>query len=440
MAVVLLTSILAGAYLLWKDSQRGGMLVNWSYSGQDGTYGQSRFALGFIGPDGTIYGTETPGPIDSNALYMSSFIAIDPNGTLKWKIGTNAFPGLTVGANGGYYYVDWPERSVWDNNQSLAGWYNLTALDSSGRYKWSVLMNGTLDIWATYPDGTVILHHFENEFNSSGQGWVTLVDEILAVADNGTVRWRMDHPSPSYSFTDPRVSANGTLLVTVYNETDEYRMGIREDGSQAFTDRNKEYIAGIPSPYSTNGTTLYSAETCFIDNQTSETRAYAVNMSSGEQLWSTVLSRSDNPDHIPPGVCRGGYAVVDGKGIVYCNDFDGSSFALSSNGTILWQRPSLGLIWATYPDGGLLVSDGSIVKKINMEGSTAWRYDVGQLGEGSVILTDNGTILYSSGTTIYALALSDSLSSDQWLIVMMVMVDGLLVIAYAITSYRHRKG
>ena len=94
-----------------------------------------------------------------------------------WRTGVNAQPYPIQGADGGFYYVDWPNIAVWMNDYSKAGWYNLTSLDDQGNYLWSyVVDNGTLSILATYNDGTILVHHYNSIYDNSTSSYVTLLD------------------------------------------------------------------------------------------------------------------------------------------------------------------------------------------------------------------------------------------------------------------------
>ena len=71
-------------------------------------------------------------------------MAFDPNGNLKWRVGVNAQFYPVQGADGGFCYVDWPNVMYWMNDNSKAGWYNLTLLVAFdlvvlGLYAWTVL-------------------------------------------------------------------------------------------------------------------------------------------------------------------------------------------------------------------------------------------------------------------------------------------------------------
>jgi hypothetical protein len=142
------------ATLAYSDAKTGGMQERRKFSENDLADKPANISLMYQGSDGTIYAFET------QSYYPNYFMAFSPEGTLKWRTGVNAQPYPIQGADGGFYYVDWPNVAVWMNDYSKAGWYNLTSLDDKGNYLWSYIVdNGTLSILATYDDGTVLVHH-----------------------------------------------------------------------------------------------------------------------------------------------------------------------------------------------------------------------------------------------------------------------------------------
>ena len=169
-----------GAFLAYSNTKTGGMQEAWRFSENDMSGSAANISLMYQGSDGTIYAFE------SQNYYPNYFMAFDPNGNVKWRTGVNAQPYPVQGADGGFYYVDWPYITTWIDDTSKGGWYNLTALDSNGNYKWNYLVdNGTLSLLATCDDGTVIAHHYNNVYDNSTGTYVTLIDTIIEISTTG---------------------------------------------------------------------------------------------------------------------------------------------------------------------------------------------------------------------------------------------------------------
>jgi hypothetical protein len=332
-----------------------------------------------------------------------------------WRSTTNACPSITEGPDGGYYYVDWNT-----SNPYAASWCNITALDVNGNFKWNfVVANGSLDLWGIYPDGEVIVYQS--------------VGEIIAISNNGTELWSMHQPLPDASYANSRASDNGTFLIYEYNGSGTYEIGITKDGGQIYIEKVEYCVPYWESSQGKNGTTMYEVRKEFIDNETSVISVCALSMLDGSVEWKTLLHYSDNPDHTMPGVYSLSGTIVDAEGRVFCGDLeDKYSYSLSSSGTILWQKPSLGVMVDTFPSGGLLAWDDSSIKRINPDGSVVWRHYAELDGYSFILLGSDETVYYSYGAEVHALVPSSGLSDGAVFLVILVVVDVVAVTLYGL--------
>jgi len=436
--LVLVASATLAAFLVRSEVRAGGMENKWVFHDTDSYGNRQEFRLLYIDSRGSIIGHESWSA-------QPCFVAIDPNGTILWKsVRTNALPWPVEGPDGGYYYVDWQDRSVWENDPSLAAWCNITTLDANGNFRWDyVVANGTLDLWSIYPDGEVIAHHFDYYFNESLQRWVTAVDRIIAISNDGTESWSLDLRSLNVSMQNPRVSDNGTFLVNAYNASGTCEIGISEDGSQFYVVEKDYFFVYRELLSGTNGTTYYEVRKEFIDNETSVISVYAMSMIDGSLLWKTLLHYSDNPDHTMEGVATVTGTLVDDEGRIYCDDVeDKFSYSLNSSGAILWQKPFLGPMIDVFPSGGLLALDHdySSIMRINVDGSIAWRHYVRFDGYSSMLLASDETVYYNYGTSIFALVPSTGLSKNVLFLLVLVAVDIVAVISYGVEHWTRRRG
>ena len=434
---VLIVSGLSYLDLSNKDAERGGRKVDWTFGVRDPTGYQAYFILDSLGPDGMLYGTVSSASdifTKGGYLYDRYIIAIDPDGTLNWSAGTNAGAVPTMAQDGNFYYIDWPFKPWNSSSDYLAGWYNLTSIDHSGHFRWDYLMNGTMDIWGIFPDGLVVLHHYNNEFNYTLNRWVTLVDEVVGIA-NGSLMWRFSNPLPDYSFTGPQVNANGTFTVRLYTN-DTFAFTIAENGSQSHLEKVQYYVGPRFPKSSTVGSVQYEIRKVAVNNQTMVTSVYAINLTDGTQVWRTILGYSDNPSHQDyGGGWEGGQTFVDASGTIFCSNLDGNrSYALDLKGNILWKGPNLGGSFALYPGGGVLTVDSSSIRKINADGSTAWRYEATSVG--TLLVSENGTIYYTSDPGVNALVFSNDNSGFLTSVAILVIIDAVVVSALLLFARR----
>jgi hypothetical protein len=413
---LLVASAVIGVFLARDEIRAGGMEDKWVFLNHDSFGNELMVGPGaYIDSRGTIICYDWPHGLERG------FTAIDPNGTLLWRSITNACPSITEGPDGGYYYVDWNTSDA-----SSASWSNISALYSNGDFRWDyVVPNGTLDLWAIYPDGQVIAHNYD---------WQNMdVDRIIAISNEGTELWSMDSPFLNSSLGNPRLSDNGTFEVIGLRNDGTYIMGITKDGTQVYIEKGDYVTHYMESSWDPNGDTYYEVRKEFIDNDTSVMNVYAISLLNGSVEWKTLLHYSDNPDHTMPGVYSLSGTLVDAEGRIFCGDLeDKYSYSLNSSGAIQWKKPYVGVMIDTFSSGGVLVWDDSSIKRINPDGSLAWRHYAELDGYSFILLGSDETVYYSYGAEVHALVQSSGLSGSAVVLVILVVVDVVAIILYSL--------
>jgi PQQ-like domain len=433
---ILVASAVVGAVLLQSELQTGGMRTSWvSHPSVEAAYYDAPL---FLAKNGSIIVYEF-GHVSSHLLSLSS-----SNGAVEWRFPVNSRPSPIQGPDGGFYYVDWPDESVWRDNASKAGFRNLTVLNSNGGFEWDFATeNGTLEIWGIYSDGEVVALHEIERYDSSRQQWEFVKDEIVGILD-GTQLWSMEMPLLNSSWGNPGVVDNGTFVVHAHNYDDQarYEVGISKNGEILYIQKGNFFVGYPVSPHSQNGTVEYEVRQEYVDSETSVINVYAISMVNGSTLWKTELYQSDNPDHMPPGSWSNGGTLVDPQGRIFCDARDAHndkySYGLNSAGDVLWRKPFLGLMIAPYPSGGFLLADEVSLKKIDDNGSQVWRH-YGKLdGFGDVLLGQDEAIYYGIGTSVVALNHSRGLSMNMTFLLVIAGTDIVVVSVYVLRLRRLR--
>lgn len=330
-ALILALVSAAVGILAWQDEDYSVDEV-WSYSARGLAVEEDPiYWLKYVEADGMVIAYEDG--ITSWNDTRHSYVAIEPDGGLKWRTRTNARPGLTMGANGDYYMVDWqelPDRS----DTSGARWCNLTAIDRETGYKWSYLVdNGSLGILTTDLEGTVYAEHFQ--FRSA----IGPSDEIMAISQDGELIWKMACPYQNMTSRSPHIGEDGTLRLVVQNETLSYDLIMANDGHD-YSMEERERIQKVSWMHGSEWDGMwFEVRMEPIDYDVCEINVYAFDLSSGGMVWKTLLHETANDEHNPP---NSGYMIastlVDGSGTIYCGDLVGErDYALDADGNILWS-------------------------------------------------------------------------------------------------------
>jgi hypothetical protein len=407
--------------LIRSEIRAGGMEDKWVLHDVDAYGNEQMVSLLFVNSQGGIIGSE-----DWNN--PPCFVAISPEGAVLWRSPINARPYPEEGPDGRYYYVDWADSDS-------GPWSNLTSLSPLGSFRWSyVVSNGTLDLWAIYPDGVVIAHHYFNELNQTTPLWETIIDRVFAISRKGVELWSVDMPFDDASWGNPSISNNGTFVVHTRQADGTYEFGISKYGTESYLQKG-QYMTGYMEPSgSTYGGMDFEVRKEAVDAQTTVTSVYAFDTEDGSLVWKTVLGYADNPDNMTPG---GGwqleFALADVHGRIFCDEMNsGHTYSLDLNGTILWKKPYLGALVDLFPSGGILVLDDSSFKRIDPDGLLVWRHFAKTDGYTRILIGGDDTVYYNYKAGVHALVSSTSTSTNVTYLEIIAVVDVVAIGAYGL--------
>lgn len=428
--VVTIGSAALGCFLIWIEIRSGGMQERWTYHGEDANGVTNSYRVQFVDTNGATYALENKGAWGENET-GTNIIALDQYGHVMWRAPVNGWPLLEKGADGGFFYTNWNNGSGY-LNESSRGNTNLTYLDSNGDHRWSYLVNnGSVDVLVTYPDGQVIARHqnYQN-YNETSNSYEDRIDEIIALSSSGDVLWRKGLYDSGNDFWSPSIAANGTFLIYTIDLQDNisYELGFDKAGGTSYIFP----LERIPRAMETGQSDYYEIRREGINETTSFVYVVAYHDDDQTYRWKTVIGYTHNHDNLSDGSFVYRPASVDGNGIIYGDHLvgDGVSFALNANGQVLWTKPYIGTIIDTYLNGGVLVQDGTILKKINIDGSTAWEHtrDVSGGSYYSTALGPDGTVvLDEDGGKLVALAHSNFSINLMFLTFLFLVNAGVLI-------------
>ena len=304
-----------------------------------------------IDSDGTIY---FGGDYGGLPWYL---IAINPNGTLKWRFKTD---GLILGSSpaideDGTIYV-----GSWDTK--------LYAINPNGTLKWE--SPGTGGSIASSPaigeDGTIYIGHMENK--------------IVAVNPNGTIKWSY---KTDYSITGgPAIGDDGTIYC---GSGDTYFYALYPNGTLKWRFKTGHYIKGPPS-ITSDGTIYVGSYDDYL---------YAL-YPNGTMKWKCKIGTGTETN---PSIAS--------DGTIYVGSPDGHLYAVYPNGTLKWSFAVSGNIHQSSPaisaDGTIYfgTDDSGYIYAINPDGTEQWRKKIAQKWvESSPSIAEDGTIYIGSSYNI----------------------------------------
>lgn len=418
---LLVASAGAAIILVRSEIRAGGMEDKWVIHDVDSYGNAEMITLLYVDSKGDIIGQE-------GWNNPPCIVSISPEGAVQWRSPINALPYPVEGLDGRFYYVDWP-----DPDPHTGGWTNLTSLSAGGTFRWSyVVPNGTLDLWAVYDDGIVIAHHYYYGLNESSQDWEILADRILAISRDGNELWSMNMPIANTSWSNPEISYNGTFVVHTQQSDGAYEFGVGKYGSPTYVQKGNYFVGYLNRERSSYGDVYCVIRLEGVDPQTSVTSMYGFSISSGTQLWRTILGYSDNPDNLTPG---GGWQewlpLADSHGnFFWSDDVSEKTYCMDANGTLVWERPSVGMLIDEFPSGGFLAWDDSSISRINADGSIEWRHYAKLDGYSAPMLGTDETVYYNYGADVHALVPAHGLSANMTFLGIVAVIDVASVIAY----------
>ena len=235
-----------------------------------------------IGKDGTVY----------TLTHSSNLIAVDSGGVIKWKrkVGQAFSSGSPLVDDNNMIYVAsyniWPTRG------------NLTALYPNGTIKWSISLPGPC---------TPALHNNTIYIDCFGDGYLYAI-----FANNGTIKWKRKVGNPDAKLTSgPSVDREGIIY---YGSRSGYLYAFYPNGTLKW----KIKMGVSMSPAISDNGTLYVVEgshLCALDR-------------NGSVIWKCKTYSMD--DYL---LARG--LAIDKNGIIYGYG-EHQVYAVNPNGTLRW--------------------------------------------------------------------------------------------------------
>ena len=341
-----------------------------------------------VGPDDTIY-------VGSYLDGQSRFLAINPDGTLKWSADiwggtTEGIPAL--GSDGAIYFT----TSAGVNQNGL-----LYCLNPDGSLRWTGKDPSLTHFWGV---GTGLA--------LEGDGTIYLCDSVggalKAVNTDGTLKWSF--PLGARSWSSPAITNDGTIYV---GQDDHVLFGLNPNGSEKWSVKLSE----VASYYACSPAVGEDGILYFGDWD----RFYAITP-SGQVAWSVEFGVTSSPAIGSDGtIYVGGYldileghqsglAAIEPTGSmkwffpVNVNGRVQSSPAVGNDGTIYFGSNEVNPEYADRPE-----YDDSHVYALNPDGSIKWKYKTGGFVVSSPAITSNGLLVVSSlDGNLYAFSSEES--------------------------------
>jgi outer membrane protein assembly factor BamB len=313
-----------------------------------------------IGKDGTIY----VGGSYKDMVYC--FVAINPNGTLKWRYKTG---GLiwhmcpSIAEDGTIYF------GAWDGY--------LHAVNSDGSRKWRFKTDDDIvSDPAIGDDGTI---YFGTMWGTGGGG------EIYAVNPNGTKKWCY---KTNYHITsDPAIGDDGTIYI---GSGDNYLYAMNPNGTLKWRFKTGDLIKSPPS-IAEDGTIYINSYDDYL---------YAL-YPNGSLRWKT--EKGYGSDNNPS---------IGSDGTIYVNRID-KLYAINPDGSKKWEFNLGGSVKrsssAICADGiiyvGIEIGDmnGGEIVAVNPDGTLRWRKRLSNCYiDSSPSIDENGIIYIVSSNDGYS--------------------------------------
>ena len=313
-----------------------------------------------IGADGTLY---IGSPQTWTGTYDPYFYAINPNGTLKWRVGVGDGIGDSpaIGSDGTIYAgsidgilyaftTDGNQKWKFYTNDEIFGSspaidpndtiyigsydHYLYAVNPDGTLKWRYLTGGKIySSPALGDDGTIY-------FGSDDQ-------YVYALNSNGTLKWRYQ---TGYNVrSSPAIDVDGTIYI---GSEDDYLYALNFNGTLKWRYQTGGQIVSSPA-VGADGTVFFGSKDDYL---------YALNP-NGTLKWR--YQTADDIDCVTP--------AIGPDGTVYVGSVDGYFYAIGLsqgvNGSVIDQRTGLPVEDAIISINGtemLTLADGTYAATVDV--------------------------------------------------------------------------
>ncbi len=301
-----------------------------------------------IDADGAIY----VGSGDSN-LY-----AVGANGVRKWAFKADTAVGTPALAEAGTIYVRAGE--------------NLYAVDQRGAKKWAFSLGEGSASPAIAKDGTIYVADDQN---------------LYSLHADGTLRWKS---AISYAArSSPAIGADGTIYL---GSGDGNLYAFNSDGTRKWAFATGSFVDSSPA--------IGEDGTIYVGSGYPNARLYAVTP-QGAQRWA--FASGTGASFSAP--------AIGADNTIYAGCYDGSLYAISSDGTKKWSLP-IGVVGNAAPaigaDGTIYVgSDDFKLHAIKADGTEKWALATGSDAHSSAAIGADGTVYIGSGdNSLYAVGVA----------------------------------
>jgi len=303
------------------------------------------------------YDSQCTGRTSAHATY-------DP--TVQWNINTDSGTKPVIGQDGSLYFGN--------GNRSFQ------AYTSDGALKWSYRTSSSIG-------GAAAL-------GADGSAYVGLTGQVIALWDDGTVKWASPFRFTSGSSPSPMlIDKNGILY---FGADDKQVYAVNSDGAAKWS-------------YTTGGAIRYGCATspdgASVYATSSDGCVYALNSANGTLKWKTAAIA---------GVYN---CAVAGDGTVYVGSTNGKLYAFAPDGTQKWTFQSQSKVTcapAIAADGTVYFGSQDMnLYALDPTGHLKWYYRTGGPIYSAPTLDASGTIIF--GAWPGALTALDPLSgSVEW--------------------------
>ena len=337
--------------------------VDWPYKTLDSVQAGAILSSPALDETGVIYfGLEIGS--ESSPDPEGEVIALNPNGSLKWKFEAPDWIDASplIGRGDDTIYV-----GCWDGN--------LYALNrSDGTLKWSYDTDGFISgTTAQGPDGTLYV--------PGGDG------SLHALNADGSVRWI--YLVEDWIQSSPVVAADGVIYFGCWDNT---FYALSAEGVLLWSVETGGDIVGSAA-IAADGTVIFGSRDRFV---------YAINL-DGSLKWS--VDTGDGVEASP---------VISADGTIYIGSSSGKFLALNPDGTTKWEKQLTEAIYATAAvraDGSVVVGASDFnLHAWSASGAELWTTELGDWVDSSPVVGENGRlyvgsydkILYSIVSTVGA--------------------------------------
>ena len=308
-----------------------------------------------IGSDGTIYFGD----------FSGNFYALNPDGTLKWKLNRGVDIWGTISSSPAISY----------DGTIYIGSYDkyLYAIYPNGTIKWKVNSGGGISSSPVIADDGTIYVGTLVGFDSG---------DIVAVNTDGDIEW--EYETGYYITSDPVLGDDGTVYI---GSGDTYFYAINPDGTLKWRFKTGDYIKAPASIR--NDRTIYIGS---FDGY-----LYALNPDDSRMIWKCKIGHGTETN---PSIGPDGTIYVGGDCLWAINPDDGSikwSFNLGSDQWIFQSSPAISADGIIYVGTHIKESSGGDLIAINPDGTERWRHRIaGEWVDSSPCIGENGVVYIGS--------------------------------------------